>query len=50
MLNSKKIQEFFKSVGVQDQFSMPKEEWQNGVSESIINSIMLIARTIMAQS
>jgi hypothetical protein len=47
---SQKIQEFFEFVGVQNHFSTPKEQWRNGAAESTINSIMLIARTVMAES
>jgi hypothetical protein len=46
---SQEIQEFFESVG-RNYFSTPKEQWQNGSAKSIINSIMLIARTVMAES
>ena len=31
---SQEIQEFFESVGVQNHFSTPKEQWQNGAAES----------------
>ncbi len=47
---SQEFQEFFESVGVRNHFSMPKEQWQNGAAESTINSIMLIASTVMAES
>ncbi len=46
---SQEIQEFFESVGLRNHFSTPKEQWQNGAAESTINSIMLIARTVMAE-
>jgi hypothetical protein len=37
-------------VGVQNHFSTPKEQWRNAAAESTINSIMLIARTVMEES
>jgi hypothetical protein len=37
-------------VGVQYHFCTPKEQWQNEAAESTINSIMFIARTVMAES
>jgi hypothetical protein len=47
---SKEIKGFFKFVGVWNHFSTPKEKWQNGPAESTINSIMIIARTVMTES
>jgi hypothetical protein len=47
---SQKIQEFFESLGVRNHFSTPKEQWQNGAAKSTINSIILISRTVMAES
>ena len=47
---SKDIKEFFESVGVRNHFSTAHEQWQNGPAESTINSIMLLARTVMAES
>jgi hypothetical protein len=38
------------SKGIQNHFSTLKEQWPNGVAESTINSIMMIARTVMAES
>ena len=38
------------SKGIRSHFSTPKEEWQNGATESTINSIMLVARTVMVDS
>ncbi len=40
---------FFESSGVKNYFSIPQEQWQNGLPEAI-NSIMMVARTIMAES
>jgi hypothetical protein len=47
---SKDIKEFFESVGVRNHFSTAHEQWQNGPTEATINSIMLLARTVMAES
>ncbi len=47
---SKDIKEFFESVGVRNHFSTAHEQWQNGPAEATINSIMLLARTVMAES
>ena len=42
--------QFFDSKGVRSHFSTPKEQWQNGSAEATINSIMMSARTVMAES
>ena len=42
--------EFFDSVGVRNHFSTSYEQWQNGLAEAAINSIMRLARTVMAES
>ena len=42
--------QFLEERGIRSHFSTPKEQWQNGAVESTINSIMLIARTVMAES
>jgi len=47
---SKEIMEFFDSVGVRNHFSTSHEQWQNGLAEAAINSIMRLARTVMAES
>jgi hypothetical protein len=47
---SKDNKEFFESVGVRNHFSTAHEQWQNGPAEATINSIMLLARTVMAES
>ena len=47
---SEEIIQFLDSKGFRSHFSTPKEQWQNGAAESTINSIMLIARTIMVES
>ena len=40
---SKDIMEFFDSVGVRNHFSTLYEQWQNGLAEAAINSIMRLA-------
>ena len=47
---SKEIMEYFNSVGVRYHFSTSYEQWQNGLAEVAINSIMILARTVMAES
>ena len=47
---SQVICDFIESVGAQNYFSTSYEQWQNGVAESTIGSIMLCSRAIMAES
>ncbi len=47
---SHEIIEYFESIGVKNYFSTANEQWQNGLPESAINSIMMLSRTIMAES
>ena len=47
---SEEMMQFLESRGVHSHFSTPKEQWQNGAAESTINSIMMTARTVMAES
>ena len=47
---SEEKMQFLESKGVHSHFSTPKEQWQNGAAESTINSIMMSARTVMAES
>ncbi len=47
---SEELMQFLESKGFRSHFSTPKEQWQNGAAESTINSIMMIARTVMAES
>ena len=47
---SQGVKEFFESKGIQNHFSTAREQGQNGPAEATINAIMLIARTIMAES
>ena len=42
--------QFLESRGIRSNFSTLKEQWQNGAAESTINSIKMIARTVMAES
>ncbi len=44
------ISQFLESRGIRSHFSTPKERWHNGAAESTINSIMMSARTVMAES
>ena len=47
---SEEMMQFLESKGIHSHFSTPKEQSQNGAAESTINSIMMSARTIMAES
>ena len=47
---SEEVMQFLEERGIRSHFSTPKEQWQNGAAESTISSIMLIARTVMAES
>jgi hypothetical protein len=40
----------FQSTGARNHFSSSYEQWQNGLAEAAINSIMRLARTVMAES
>jgi hypothetical protein len=40
---------FFESLGIKNDFSTLHEQWQNGLPESAINSIMMVTRTIMVE-
>ena len=46
---SEEMMSFLESKGIRSHFSTPKEQWQNGAAESTINSIMMSARTVMAE-
>jgi hypothetical protein len=37
-------------VGVRNHFSTSHEQWQNGLAEEAIDSIMQLASTVMAES
>jgi len=47
---SHEIQEFFTDKGVKSYFSTPYEPWQDGLGEAGIKSVLLLARTEMAES
>jgi transposase InsO family protein len=47
---SEEMMQFLESRGIRSHFSTPKEQWQNGAAESTINSIMMSAQTVMAES
>ena len=47
---SEEIMHFLESKGIRSHFSTPKQQWQNGAVESTFNSIMMSARTVMAES
>ena len=47
---SQEIIDFIESIGATNRFSTSYEQWQNGLAESAINSIMRLARTVMAES
>ncbi len=47
---SKEIQEFFTDKGVKSYFSTSYEPWQDGLGEAGIESVLLLARTEMAES
>ncbi len=47
---SHEIIDFIESKGLTNRFSAAYEQWQNGVAEALIISIMRLARTVMAES
>ncbi len=47
---SHEIIEFIRSTGARNHFSSSYEQWQNGLAESAINSIMRLARTVRARA
>ena len=47
---SKDINEFVESIGAKNYFSIAYEQWQNGLAESSINSLMTLARAQLAES
>ncbi len=47
---SHEIMEFIQSTGARNHFSSSYEQWQNGLAEGATNSIMRLARTVMAES
>ncbi len=42
--------EFVQSTGALNHFNSAYEQWQIGLAEAVINSIMRLARTVMAES
>ena len=50
--SSKEIREFLESKGIQNYFSTPYEQWQNGQAESSINfnSLIKLGRSVMVES
>ncbi len=44
------IQAFFTDKGIKSYFSTPYEPWQDGLGEAGIKSVLLLARTEMAES
>ena len=49
-LKSKDLIEFIEGLGSKNYYSVSYEQWQNGLAESSINSLMLLSRTQMAES
>ncbi len=47
---SQEVVDFFESMGVKNYYSTSHEQWQNGLPESAINSVMMLSRTIMLES
>jgi hypothetical protein len=47
---SEEMMQFLESRGISSHFSTLKEQWQNSAAESTINSIMMSAQTVMAES
>ena len=49
-MKSADLKEFIESLDVQNYFSVAYEQYQNGLAESLINSIMLLNQTQMVES
>ncbi len=47
---SEEMMQFLESKGICSHLSTQKEQWQNGAAEPTINSIMMSAQTVMAES
>ena len=47
---SQEVVDFFESMGVKNYYSTAHEQWQNGLPEAAINSVMMLSRTIMVES
>ena len=46
-LKSKSLKEFIESLGSKNYYSVAYEQWQNGLAESSINSLMLLTRRVL---
>ncbi len=46
----KELSEFFTENGVNNYFSTPYEQWQNGLAESSVGSVTMLGKTGMAES
>ena len=47
---SQEVVDFFESMRVKNYYSTSHEQWQNGLPEAAINSVMILSRTIMVES
>ncbi len=47
---SQEVVDFFESMGVKNYYSTMHEQWQNGLPECAINSVMMLSRTIIVES
>jgi hypothetical protein len=47
---SQEVVGFFESMGVKNFYITSHEQWQNGLPEAAINSVMMLSRTIMVES
>jgi hypothetical protein len=46
---SREVIEFFESKGIKSYFSTPYEQWQNGHGNSLINSFMTLALSVIVE-
>ncbi len=46
----KELNDFLTNNGVQNYFSTPYEQWQNGLAESLVGSVTILGKTGMAGS
>jgi hypothetical protein len=47
---SQEVVDFFESMGVKNYYSTSHEQWQNGLPEAAIHSVMMLSRTITVES
>ena len=47
---SQEVIYFFESMGVKNYYNTVHEQWQNGLPEAAINSVMMLSRRIMVES